>query len=232
MQNIIDKNIPVALEHIQARQTKNVFLEEIGANIDQINLKIEPIQQGWDNIQTELFFDQGQMVTEISGLQYIGTGQVTDPDTGIQDTIALSAPLDLFQLVLTPNQELTKEGYIYPKIDVTEAVFQLNLKRFDIHLAGDLPIYKAHSFEEAIKKWMGDSIQDKERDFKLQLQLSERQIMHSFAFKSEITNSSTAHSSLGETITLEDDHMLLSYHTEFEGKDLDPIKSKLRKVDT
>jgi len=55
--------------------------------------------------------------------------------------------------------------------------------------------------------------------------------MDTFAFKHEITNSATAHSSLSETMSLDSDHVQLSYNTKFEGKDLNPIKQKLRKVE-
>jgi hypothetical protein len=63
------------------------------------------------------------------------------------------------------------------------------------------------------------------------MQLSEREIMKTFAFKKEIDQGASAHSSLSESMTLDNDHMLISYHTEFEGKDLDSIKNNMRKVE-
>jgi hypothetical protein len=51
--------------------------------------------------------------------------------------------------------------------------------------------------------------------------------MQSFAFKKEITDNASAHSSLSETMSLDGDNhtLLISYHTEFEGTDLEPIKA-------
>jgi hypothetical protein len=159
IQNLIDNNLPVVLEHIEGRATKDIHLEEFNARIDNINLKIEPTENGnWDKIKSELFYDQGQIVTEITGLQYKGTGQITDPETGVQDTINLSVPLDLAQIVISLEQEQSKDGFVYPKMEITEVVFQLDKKMFNIKLEGDLPVYKAHSFEEAIKKWMVNSL--------------------------------------------------------------------------
>ena len=40
------------------------------------------------------------------------------------------------------DQELSNEGFVYPKIEVTEVVFQLDQKMFKIDLKGDLPVYK------------------------------------------------------------------------------------------
>lgn len=58
MQSIIDKNLPVALEHIEGRASKDVFLPDSGARIDNIKLRIEPAEESnWDRIRSDLFFD-------------------------------------------------------------------------------------------------------------------------------------------------------------------------------
>lgn len=44
--------------------------------------------------------------------------------------------------------------------------------------------------------------------------------MSSFAFKKEFITGGTAHSSLSETMSLDGDHVISSYLTEFEGPDL------------
>lgn len=35
--------------------------------------------RSWEHLETDLFFDNGQIVTEINGLHYEGTGKVRDP---------------------------------------------------------------------------------------------------------------------------------------------------------
>jgi len=60
----LDKNFRVVLMHIQNKVQKDVFLTEINANIDNLSLKIQPANQGkgkakWDDVKTDLFFDQG-----------------------------------------------------------------------------------------------------------------------------------------------------------------------------
>jgi len=57
MQNIIDQNLPIALRHIETRATKEFFIEDVGAKIENIDLRIEPKEGGWDKIQSDLFFD-------------------------------------------------------------------------------------------------------------------------------------------------------------------------------
>jgi hypothetical protein len=55
----LDKNFPVALEHIESKISRNVFLTEINANIDNLALKIAPENGEWDKMSTDLFFDNG-----------------------------------------------------------------------------------------------------------------------------------------------------------------------------
>jgi len=168
---------------------------------------------------------------EVGGLEYFGVGRITDPKTGQQEDIELKAHLDLCQMVLSLDQELSDEGYIYPRIEISEVAFTLHPDMFLVDAKGDLPLYRSHQFEEGIKAWMINQISLREKDFKAAMQLSEREIMQSFAFKHEINMDASAHSSLSETMSLTEDHALISYNTEFEGKDLDSMKKKLRRVD-
>ena len=98
----LDKNFRVVLMHIQNKVQKDVFLTEIDANIDNLSLKIQPKEKPgkgkvrrWDDVKTDLFFDQGQIVMELTGLEYTGVGKITDPKTGVQETIEMKAQPDL-----------------------------------------------------------------------------------------------------------------------------------------
>lgn len=109
-------------------------MTEINANIDNLTLRIQPISSKgkgkWDDVKTDLFFDQGQIVMELSGLEYVGTGKITDPETGVQEQIDLRAQLDLCQMVMSLEQTLTDEGNLYPKIEISEVAFTLHPDTF------------------------------------------------------------------------------------------------------
>ena len=94
MKNIMDKNFPVVLEHIESKIDRDVYLEDVDATIDDISMQIMP-SGGWDSLQSDFFFDAGQIVMEMNGLEYAGRGRITDPNTGIQETVTLKAQLDL-----------------------------------------------------------------------------------------------------------------------------------------
>ena len=146
IKNLMDKNFPVVLNHIQSKVEKNVFLTQINANIDNLSLQIRPQDNNaWDKqLDTELFFDQGQIVMEIAGLEYHGVGRITDPQTGQQEDIELRATLDLCQMVISLEQELTEEGFIYPHIEISDVAFTLHPDMFVVDARGDLPLYRSH----------------------------------------------------------------------------------------
>ena len=88
-----------------------MFLTEINANIENLDIKISPQgkfdnnknDEKWNDLKTELFFDNGQIVMEIDGLVFSGTGNIFDVKSGLSEKIEFSAILDLAQLVLTPD---------------------------------------------------------------------------------------------------------------------------------
>jgi len=90
------------LGHVESKVEKNVFLDEVKANIDNLDLKIVPKSGAeWATLESDLFFDQGQIVTELSNLEFTGRGVITDPESGVKEDIELRAALDLCQIVLS-----------------------------------------------------------------------------------------------------------------------------------
>jgi hypothetical protein len=58
VKDIIDKNFQVILGHVESQVDKNVFLEEINANIDDLDLSIVPKGGAeWTSLESDLFFD-------------------------------------------------------------------------------------------------------------------------------------------------------------------------------
>ena len=63
---------------------------------------------------------------------------------------------------------------------------------------------------------MKEQIKEFEKDFKVAMQVSEREIMSSFAFKTELKWGGALHATLGETMHLTEDHLVIKYQTDFE----------------
>ena len=147
MKRVADKNFHQILAHLESKVDKNVFLTEINANIDQLDLRVKPKEgQAWDNINSDLFFDQGQVVMEVNDLEFSGSGLITDPETKVQEKIDLHAPLDLCQIVMSLNQEVSAEGSLLPKIEITDVALTLHKDQFRVNTNGQLPIYRNRQF--------------------------------------------------------------------------------------
>jgi len=67
---------------------------------------------------------------ELSNLKFVGHGMITDPVTSVQDFIKINADLDLVQMVMSLDQELTKEGNLYPKVEITEVALTMHKDTF------------------------------------------------------------------------------------------------------
>ena len=177
---------------------------------------------------------------EIDGLAFAGKGLITDPSSGIQDELYLEASIDLAQIVLGLDTQLSQDGLIHPKIAINEITFQMHpdiFRRSDllkVDAKGDLPLYKSHKFEEGVKKFMIARLKDFEKLFQSHLQKAEREILASFSYKKELNfglqNKVVAHSSLGEDMSLQGDHLVISYYNKFEGVDLDTLKHNHREI--
>ena len=79
---------------------------------------------------------------------------------------------------------------------------------------------------------MTSQMAERESQFKSALQKVEREVMRSFAFKKEISygiaGDVVAHSTLSEVMSLEGDHIVISFITNFEGIDLRNMEKNLR----
>lgn len=60
---------------------------------------------------------------ELKNLSFTGKGNLVDQQTGQKDDIKIISEIDLCQLVLTPEQDVTDDGIVHPKIEITEVVF-------------------------------------------------------------------------------------------------------------
>ena len=112
---------------------------------------------------------------------------------------------------------------------MTDVVFTLLPDMLMVDAEGDLPLYKSRQFEEAIKKWLISAISQREKDFKVAMQMSEREIMESFTFKKEFDEGS-AHHSLKNSMKLDENHVVVHFDTEFTGNDLESSRNLLRQI--
>ena len=54
-------------------------------------------------------------------------------------------------MVLSLEQEINDDGYVLPKIEVSDVAFTLHPDMFIVNAHGDLPLYKTNKFEQGIK---------------------------------------------------------------------------------
>lgn len=67
---------------------------------------------------------------------------------------------------------MTDDGIVHPKIEVSDVVFQLkkdhiNINTMKNNMKSDLPLYKAHQYEEGVKNWLVEHVTSFEKDLKI-----------------------------------------------------------------
>mmetsp|Transcript_38323 Transcript_38323/g.36687 ORF Transcript_38323/g.36687 Transcript_38323/m.36687 type:complete len:95 (+) Transcript_38323:300-584(+) len=87
------------------------------------------------------------------GLEFTGTGRLMDPETKKTPKITISAPINTAQIVITLGETLTEWKTFHPKIDINDVIFSVIESTVEVKAKGDLPLYKTHNFETAVKAW-------------------------------------------------------------------------------
>ena len=132
-------------------------------------MKIAPEEgKDWESVVTDVFFDEGQIVMEIKDLEIRGSGEI-ESKSGSTEILKIRAPIELCQLVITPEQEMTNDGILHPKFEIADAVFQIHKEQFYVDVTGDMPLFKEARIEKEIKEWLNNNLKQFENDFKAAL---------------------------------------------------------------
>ena len=78
IKDTLDKNLPLAFDHIGSKVEKRNVLTEVNAVIEDLALKIAPSNNDWSTLESDLFFDSGQIVMELKNLSFSGKGNLVD----------------------------------------------------------------------------------------------------------------------------------------------------------
>lgn len=80
----MNQNFPVVLEHIGKKKEWDQYLTGAMVNVKEINVKIQPNDSNWKTLNTDLFFDQGQIVMEIHALDIVGSGIIVSDSGAVE----------------------------------------------------------------------------------------------------------------------------------------------------
>ena len=67
------------------------------------------------------------------------------------------------------GEEYAPWGSLYPRINIDDVKFAIDQNLVVVSAFGDLPLYKAHTFEQSVKTWFVGQISKRQNDFKTQL---------------------------------------------------------------
>lgn len=145
IKQVFDTNFPVIMTQLESLTSKSKYLTDINAQLDRVNLKIKA-EEGYDPENSDLFFDDENMIISLTNLMYEGTAFITDMETNVKESITITSQLDPIQIVLKLST-VEENGKIYPKIDTISTKLNITPGSIQIDAQGDLPLYKTAKFE-------------------------------------------------------------------------------------
>ena len=89
---------------------------------------------------------------EMHDLEFSGNGLIQDPETGARERVEFSAQINSAQAIMQLGEDLSSWGSLYPRVTFVDVIFSADENLVVVSAFGDLPLYKSHKFELAVKK--------------------------------------------------------------------------------
>jgi hypothetical protein len=68
---------------------------------------------------------------------------------------------------MTLGEEYSEWGSVYPRVNVDQVLMQIEEQFIVVSAFGNLPLYKSHQFEKAVKKWFVGQLAKRQDFFKV-----------------------------------------------------------------
>lgn len=128
------------LKHLDTLTSRSKYLTDINAQINTLTMNIVP-EGSYDPENSDIFFDDDNVIISLTNLRYGGRGTITDMETNVKEQIEITSLLEPVQVVFKLGTKV-EEGKIYPKVDVVSTKLKIIPGTIQIDAKGDLPLYK------------------------------------------------------------------------------------------
>mmetsp|Transcript_27462 Transcript_27462/g.20625 ORF Transcript_27462/g.20625 Transcript_27462/m.20625 type:complete len:231 (+) Transcript_27462:77-769(+) len=219
LNDLMEQNLGMVFRRTEEMQLKDAYLPDLDTKLTNIRLNIQPTSKSQKKIDTELLLDEGQIVVEMHGLEFAGSARLQDPETKKNQKVAISAPINTAQVVLTLGETLTPWNTFHPSVNINDVVFSVDETLLEVNAKGDLPLYKTHNFELKVKEWFMKELSKREKDFKDVLQNMERYAWSQLPLSSQFYEGVTLNTSLAEPLVIKGDYIFGIFMNEFDNLD-------------
>lgn len=99
-------------------------------------------------------------------LEFSGNGIIQDPESGAKERVEFNAPINSAQVIMQLGEDLAPWGSLYPRVMINDVLFSVEEDIVTVSAFGDLPLYKSHRFETAVKQNFVQQLKKRQNDFK------------------------------------------------------------------
>jgi len=165
----------------------------------------------------------------MNNLELVGSAKIKSLENGsIAEDLSIVERFSKTQVVIGFSSEVTREGHTIPKLSVLKTEFKLDTKP-KVSAFGRLPLYLAHKYEDAVGKWLNESIKQRQELFTKNFEFAQTQVIKQFDYSKQMISGATLKESLFENVKImSENHLEVMFKTKFEGSELKEFSDKLR----
>jgi hypothetical protein len=179
----------------------------------------------------EIFFDpNGSILLELHQLEFSGDGQIHDPKTGKNEKVEFSGPLSVAKIEMMAGEGQTEDGQRIPSFDIVSVDYEAQPSEVVVSTFGDLPLYKSHKFEDALKMTLVKQNEEVKKDLLKAFQEAENHMWRRFPWNEEIIPIVFMETNMKDKIQMEEENISITLRSEVKGISEDVFETPLRTI--
>lgn len=179
----------------------------------------------------EVFFDAGTILIELHDIEFSGDAKIHDPKSSANEKVEFSGPLSVMRITLVNGMNTAETGQTIPSLEVMDVDFKINPKEIVVSTFGDLPLYKAHKFEDSIKNTLVKNSESIKKDFRAALQKAENHMWTRFPWDDQPIPKVHVETNLSENIDITEEFMEFDFQSDVKGVDQQHFPKPLRYIE-
>jgi hypothetical protein len=181
-------------------------------------------------VDFEIFMDpNGSVLLELHSLEFSGDGQIHDPETGKNEKVEFSGPLSVAKVEMKTGSSRAPDGQRIPNFKVLSVDYEALPSEVVVSTFGDLPLYKSHKFEDALKNTLVQKNEKIKEDLKKAFQDAENHMWKRFPWNKTVLPMISLETAMKGDIELAEEAVGATFKSEVVGID-DQASKPLRTV--
>jgi len=150
---LLQNNMEAFFTRAATKNMRDIDIPELRTKLTNVQISLQAKGADFDLLDLDTFFDNGNILLEMLNLEFSGDGEIIDPQTGAKERVEFSGPLSVTKIAMKSGSQM-RDNLSIPSLDIQDVSFEVIPNQIVVSTFGDLPLYKSHRFEDAIKSML------------------------------------------------------------------------------